>query len=146
MHSETAQKQLLTEAELTFQHVVEIAQAIKAAEKKSEQFKKAEHVEVNKLTLNSKPTQLCYYCGKQSHTPSTCHFKEEPCRKCGKKGHIARVCHSLKQVPSGKVRRPHKKTERTNWVENKSEDSDSDLPVHKIATHSTHPITVKLEI
>ena len=30
---ETTQKQLLTEAELTFQHAVEIAQAIEAAEK-----------------------------------------------------------------------------------------------------------------
>ena len=52
----------------------------------------------------------------------------------------------MKQVPSGKGRRPHKKTERTNWVENESEDSDSDLPVHKIAAHSTHLITMKLEI
>ena len=53
----------------------------------------------------------------------------------------------MKQVPSGKGRRLHKqKTEHTNWVENKSEDSDSDHPVHKIAAHSTHPITVTLEI
>ena len=56
LRSETTQKQLLTEAELTFQRAVEIAQAIEAAEKKSEQFKKADHVEVNKLTHNSKPT------------------------------------------------------------------------------------------
>ena len=52
----------------------------------------------------------------------------------------------MKQVPSGKGRRPQKKTEHTNWVENESEDSDSELPVHKIAAHSRHPITVKLEI
>ena len=50
------------------------------------------------------------------------------------------------KVPSGKGRRPRKKTEHTHGVENESEDSDSDLPVHKIAAHSTHPITVKLEI
>ena len=56
--SETTQKQLLTEAELTFQHAVEIAQAIEAAEKKSEQFEKTGHVEVNKLTHN-RPTQPC---------------------------------------------------------------------------------------
>ena len=146
MHSETTQKQLLTEAELTFQRAVKIAQAIEAAEKKSEQFTKADHVKVNKLTHNNKPTQPCYCCGKQGHTPSTCCFKEELCRKCGNKGHIMRVCRSMKQVPSGKGRRPHKKTQCTNWVENESEDSNSYLPVYKIAAHSTHPITVKLEI
>ena len=117
MHSETTQKQLLTEAGLTFQRAVEIAQAIEAAEKKSEQFKKADHVEVNKLTHISKRTQPCYCCGKQGHTPSTCRFKEELSPKCDKKGHIVRVCRSMKQVPSGKDRRPRKKTECTNWVE-----------------------------
>ena len=50
------------------------------------------------------------------------------------------------KVPSGKGRRPCKKTEHTNWVENESEDSDLDLPVHKVAAHSTHPIMEQLEI
>ena len=48
LHSETTQKQLLTEVELTFQCAFEIAQAIEAAEKKSEQFKKVDHVERSK--------------------------------------------------------------------------------------------------
>ena len=103
LRSETTQKQLITKVELTFQCAVEIAQAIEAAEKKSEQFKKAGHVEVNKLTHNSKPPQPCYCCGKQGYTPSTCRFKEELFWKCGEKGHIARVCRSMKQVPSGKA-------------------------------------------
>ena len=52
-----------------------------------------------------------------------------------------------KQGSSGKGRRPtQKKTEHTNWVGNESEDSDSDLPVHKITAGSTYPITVELEI
>ena len=42
---------------------VTIAQAIKAAGKTSEQFKKAEQVKVYKLTHNTKPTQLCDHCG-----------------------------------------------------------------------------------
>ena len=109
--------QLLTKAELTFQCAVEIAQALEVAEKKSEQFKKADHVEVNKLTHNSKPTQPCYHCGKQDHIPSTCRFKEELCQKCDKKGHIVRVCCSMKQILSGKGRRsrPRKRTEHTKW-------------------------------
>ena len=44
--SETTQKQLLTETVLTFQCAVEIVQAIEAVEKKSEQFKKVDHIEV----------------------------------------------------------------------------------------------------
>ena len=49
---------------------VTIAQAIQAAGKKSEQFKKAKQVEVYKLTHNTKSTQLCDHCGcKQDHTP-----------------------------------------------------------------------------
>ena len=44
LRSEITQKQLLTEADLTFKRAVEIAKGIKAAETKSEQFKKAEPV------------------------------------------------------------------------------------------------------
>ena len=55
LRSETTQNQLLTEAELTFQCAVKIGQAIEAAEKKSEQFKKADHAEVNKLTITESP-------------------------------------------------------------------------------------------
>ena len=85
---------------------------------------------------------------KQCHSLSTCHFKEELSWKCGKKGHIARVCQSTKQGhPSNSGRRfTQKKTEHTNYVDNESKDSDSELPLHKISASSTYPITVKLEI
>ena len=68
------------------------------------------------------------------------------CQKRAKKGHVARVCHYMKEVSSGKDSRPRKKAELTSLVENEFEDSDLDLPVHKIATCSTHAITVKLKI
>ena len=144
LRSEVTQKQLLTEADLTFTRAVDVAKSVEAADKKSQQLttsKKADSAEVNKLTHNSRPAQSCYRCGKPGHTSSTCRFKEAICRKCGKKGHIARVCHSTNP------RRPsQKKTQHANWVENESENSDSDLPIHKVSARSTHPITVKLEI
>ena len=148
MRSKTTQKQLLTETELTFTRAIEVAKGMEAVEKKSEQFKKAEHVEVNKFTCNSKPTQPCYRCGNQGHSPSICRFKEEMCRKCGKKGHIARVCHSTRQGRAGtNVRRStHKKTERTKWLGNESEESDADLPLYQVSTRPTHPIKVKMKI
>ena len=52
----------------------------------------------------------------------------------------------MKDVPSGEVSRPRKKAELTSLVGNEFEDSDLDLPIHKIAAFSTHAITVKLEI
>ena len=52
----------------------------------------------------------------------------------------------MKEVPCGKVSRPRKKAELTSLVGNEFEDSDLDLPVHKIAACSTCVITVKLEI
>ena len=48
LRSETTQKQLLTETELTFTCAVEVAKGMEAAEKKSEQFKKAEPVRRSK--------------------------------------------------------------------------------------------------
>ena len=115
LRSEPTQKQLLTEAELTFKRAVEIAKGIEAADKKSQQFKKAESVEVNKFTRNSKPPQPCYRCGKQGHSPSACYLKEAICRNCGKKGHIAKVCRSNKQHrPSTDVRKLWKRTGNTN--------------------------------
>ena len=98
LHREPTQKQLLTEAELTFKRTVEIAKGIEAADKKSQQFKKAESVEVNKFTRNSKPSQPCYRCGKQGHSPSACYFKEAICRNCGKKATLPK-CVTLITAP-----------------------------------------------
>ena len=52
----------------------------------------------------------------------------------------------MKEVSSGEVSRSRNKVELTSLVGNECEDSDLDLPVHKIVACSTHAITVKLEI
>ena len=144
LRSEAAQKQLLTETDLTLACAVDIAKSMEAADKKMQQLstsKKADSTEVNKLTRNSTPAQSCYRCGKPGHTPSTCRFKEAICRKCNKKGHIAKVCHSTNPHKAS-----HRKTRQANWVENEPKHSDSDLPIHKLSTRGTHPIKVKLQI
>ena len=92
LHSEATQKQLLTKVDLTFKRAVEVGKGIKIADKKSQQLKQAEPVEVN----NSKPAQPCYRCGKEGHSPSACHFKDATCHNCNKKGHIAKACRSAK--------------------------------------------------
>ena len=67
--------------DLTFKCTVKIAKGIEVADKKSQQFKKVESGEVNKLTHNRKPSKPCYRCGKQDHGPSACYFKEAIRRK-----------------------------------------------------------------
>ena len=44
----------------------------------------------------SKPklAKLCYGCGRGSHSPTECRFRESTCHHCNKKGHIAPVCRS----------------------------------------------------
>ena len=53
---------------------------------------------------------------------------------------MAKVCHSTNPHKAS-----HRKTRQANWVENESEHSDSDLPIHKLSTRGTHPIKVKLQ-
>ena len=91
LRSEPAQKQFLTEAELTFKRAVEMAKGIEAVDKKSQQFKKAESVKVNKFTCNSKPSQLCYRCGKQGHSPSDFYLKRQYVAVMEKRPHCQSV-------------------------------------------------------
>ena len=141
LRSKVTQKQLLTETDLTLARAVDIAKSMEAKTQKLSTNKKVDSTEVNKVTRNSTPAISCYCCGKPGHTSSTCHFKEAIYRKCGKIGHIARVCHSTN---------PHKPNQRkirqANWVENDSEHSDSDLPIHKLSTKGTHPNTGKTSV
>lgn len=133
LRNETTQKQLLTEADLTFKRAVDIAKGNKAVDKKSQQLQKPKAVDVSKVTHNSQPVRSCYRCGKEGHSPSACHFKDIVCRNCRKKGHIAKVCRSAKQKHPSNVRKHKRKTGTMNALNNASEDSESDFPVLKLS-------------
>ena len=111
LRSEAAQKQLLTESELTFTRAVEIAKGMEVADKKSRQFKGATDGVVNKLTGNP-PPQPCFRCGKQNHKASSCYFKDATCNHCGKKGHniISKVCRSASS------KKPTQTSQKSNGI------------------------------
>lgn len=51
---------------------------------------------------NNDKTQPCYRCGKKSHDPADCWFKDKDCRLCNKKGHIQKMCQSRQSVKQRK--------------------------------------------
>ena len=91
---EAIQKRLLTEADLTFKHAMELAQGMEAAAKNAKALKPAE-VSVKRFSpSNSRERQPCFRCGRSNHNEMHCKFKDAECHRCGKMGHIAPVCRS----------------------------------------------------
>ena len=135
IHSESTQKQLLTQSDIKLSKVVELALSLEAAQKSSQSLKRTDFssLQVHKLTPHKPHSSLrevtqrekpCYRCGNVNHAPSACSFREAKCRFCGKVGHIARVCKSKAkrataeaQIRSGKQATTARKT---NWVQSDS--------------------------
>ena len=100
LRNENIRKKLLSEANLTFQKVLELAQSYEAAEKNVQQLKESANasVSVQKVTSGSlsgsqhqtakRDSHTCHRYGLTNHKPDKCRFKEATCHGCGKKGHI----------------------------------------------------------
>ena len=106
LRSESTQKRLLSEADLTLARAVEIAQSMEAAHKNAQALKgpelpvrrleklPRERGEVERKARGQGGKKPCYRCGQRGHLPHECGFKEATCHKCKKRGHIAKVCRS----------------------------------------------------
>lgn len=67
------------------------------------QRKASAECHVNKFaTKRSDKMLVCFRCGKKSHDPAECWFKDKECRQCNRKGHIQKMC---KTKPNEKKRR-----------------------------------------
>ena len=94
----------------------------------------------------------CHRCRKKNHLPADCRYKDAVCNYCHKKGNLAKVCRKLPQAVEKKT--VNKKTvnkqqhNNTKWVQTESPnlDSDSNVPIYRIGSKSSHSITVELEI
>lgn len=91
MRNETIQRCLLSEANLTFAHTVEIAETAKKVEKDAAKLHpNVKTPEVHQVPAVSKhPTNMyCHRCGDHNHGSQVCRFIKERYRFCQKMGHI----------------------------------------------------------
>ena len=95
LRHDAMQLRLLSEKALTYTKAVDIARAMEAADAETKSFKATESAV---RTFHSRQPRAqerknpCYRCGRSSHTPAECKFRDKTCNSCGKKGHISPVC------------------------------------------------------
>ena len=105
--SESMQRRLLAERDLSLQKAIELAQGMEAADRNVKSLKGLETA-VNKLQLHRNyskhksqtstaaatptPATPCHRCGQSNHDQRNCRFREAECHLCHKKGHIAPAC------------------------------------------------------
>ena len=108
LRNTTAQKNLLSEENLTLEKAIWVAQSLEAANKNAKKLKAEEAtstpIHQTSHYRNAKPpanSRTCYHCGDTDHIATTCRFRDAECKKCHKKGHLARVCksHNRNQIP-----------------------------------------------
>ena len=111
LRTESTQKRLLTERDLTLAKAVELASGMETAAADARELKrpgnnvtnnhvyhtpitKTYHTPVTKDCHTAAVTKNCHRCGRSDHDGSVCRFKQVKCHRCGKTGHIAPVCRS----------------------------------------------------
>lgn len=100
INDDRIQRRLLSEAELTFERALKIAQAMETANKDVKDLQtqrlgiSVPNMRVNKVsgTQGEGHTRTCCRCGSIQHLANECKFAFEKCHKCGKQGHIMKVC------------------------------------------------------
>ena len=165
LRHEAIQRRLLSEKDLTHTKAMEIARAMEAADSNAKSFKAAEPA-IRKFTSQQQrtgnPPTACYRCGRSSHQPADCKFREATCNQCGKKGHISPVCRSKAKSPQaskppaqsygGQHRRGRGSNRRTHQVQEDPVESgteassDEEYRLHKLTERSSDPITVTVTI
>ena len=129
---------------------------MEAADSNTKAFKATEPA-IHKFTRQVyKPKlakEVCYRCGRGSHSPAECRFREFTCHHCNKKGHIAPVCRSKarEQKHTSKPAGGHKQRQRranhvhedvSSPASDTGANSEDEYHLHRLDDRSSHPITV----
>ena len=93
LSSQSIQKKLLSEADLTLVKAVEIAVSMELAAKETVKLKNGPEVEVKHNTNKlSDSRNACFRCGKTNHDPESCFHKKSRCHTCKEIGHLGKRC------------------------------------------------------
>ena len=96
--------------------------------------------------------KACHRCGRTSHEPKDCRFKDAQCHNCGKRGHIAPVCRSPKKKHQPRRNNPKKAGLGTRYVtaandqDPEPEEDEESLPLYTVGGGATPPIKVPLTV
>ena len=145
--SSKLRKRLLTEADLTLDQTLQIAQSLESAhhhtkeietnsvprnteENKDEEYlnylkwkqrQQTRHHQAPRKAagIPNKSVKTCSRCGAKGHTGNECRrSKDAECHNCGKKGHLQKMCRSpAKQNAGQKWSKPFYKQESTRCVQ-----------------------------
>lgn len=136
LDNESTQKRLLTKRDLTLDMAYDIAVSMETVAKDAIQLQTKNMGECSVNKFHTKPkdrTQSCFRCGKNSHDPTECWFKDKDCRQCNKTGHIQKMCKSKQSDNKSYQRKIGKRDRNVHQVsETDSSDSNADLSCLKI--------------
>ena len=140
--SETIQKRLLTEKELTFSGAIEIAQGMEAAAQNARKLQETQstnksEADICKLSTGPGEIKQCYKCGQSSHRPTDCPYKSATCHGCGKQGHLKRMCRQTRNAPRELTRGGHPV---------KMVDTAESVGLYAISEKSVKPFIVDLKL
>lgn len=139
---EGTQKRLLTEKDLTLARALEIAVSVETAAKDAVELQKkgsSSECTVNKMTAKRSDNRpACYRCGKKSHSPDECWFKDKDCNQCNRRGHIQKVCKTKQKERKPNVKWRNKKVNEMN--EDNSNESNSDEYEQELACLELHSV------
>ena len=148
LRNKAIQKRLLSEAKLTFERAIQIAQGMESAERNCLELHGTEEERLIKLTRSStlkgprKPqwTSIkCFRCGGNNHKSEDCRFKDSQCFKCRKVGHIAAVCQGKEATAKSteNQRGGRNTSRRANWLQSEVQPVDGgedepDFPMYNL--------------
>ena len=161
LRSESIQKHLLAETELTLSKTLEIAKGMEAADRSAQKLKGAEGTSF-RVSEVSVGTNSCNRCGSDCHKPKDCCFREAECRNCKKIGHLAKMYrsrgagtpHTAPDKSASKTsegKRSFTQPRKNNWISARdSETVETDifpeLSILTVGDHNNKPITVQMEL